>query len=642
MGVVYRAADETGREVALKLLPPDLASNEVRLRRFRREARVARAVEHPNVVALVDDGEADGAPWIAFELVRGGSLKTLLRARGRLPWPEAVAIATQIARGLVAIHGASLVHRDLKPDNVLMDEGRVRISDLGLVRAEAGAVTKGGLTGSGELMGTAEYMAPEQTGGPGEVGPAADLYALGATLHELLAGAPPFAGHGVAVLKKHIADPPPPVRARAPDVPPRLEALVLRLLSKEPAARGSAVEVVAELEAIARDQVGARGRGPAIVVALVVALAGAGAWAALRGREPPVETAVAPAARPRAVTHKGPPEWWTNTSSQDRPALPLPPGVVFGVAEGEYLNEKDGSVLVFVPAGTFLMGSDIRKSGDGRETPRHSVLLSAYFIGKYEVTNEQFEAYVKAGHVPDTEARHLFGSRRVSTDTKAETFVGAIPGATWRMPDGKHPSGPREPVVHVTWHDANAYCEWAGLKLPSEAQWERAAGWDARKGDTRRYPWGDGWHPGDPPLANVTDATRRRFLADPKVFESGDECFEFGGEYDDGFAGTAPVGSFPKGASPVGALDMCGNVFEWCADVYDKGYYQTELAKGPDPTGPSPGEGFRIVSRSIRGGSFRTTGGGDGHCMARTSEREEGAFEDVGFRVAFPVAAHPR
>jgi hypothetical protein len=303
MGVVYDAHDEAlDRRVALKAILPDRLGDPSALERFRREARAACAVSDPRVVALHGLEHQDGVTALVFEHVPGGSLRDRL-ARGPLRWREAVAIAIEVARGLAAIHAAGLVHRDVKPANILIDaRGRPKIADLGLVR-RVGPARQDSITKTGQLLGTFEYLAPEAQE-KADVGPAADLYSLGAVIHHLVAGEPPFLGQGFALLKQHAFDAPPRLGDAAPRAPRELEELVLRLLSKEPARRGDSAESVArELEAI----LARRGRAsrPALVaivaIAAITTIAGAvaiggGAFTARSDAPPPDPSPGAPAA----------------------------------------------------------------------------------------------------------------------------------------------------------------------------------------------------------------------------------------------------------------------------------------------------------------------------------------------------------
>jgi serine/threonine protein kinase len=231
MGAVYRARDErTSREVALKLIAPELARDPVFLERFRREARAAASVRHEGVVGVHDVGEALGQVYLALELVEGGSLGARL-ARGPLAWREAAPLFADVARALGAIHEAGLVHRDLKPENILLDrEGRPKVSDFGLVkRAGPSESLSGSLTTEGEVVGTPRYMAPEQLDPLARVTASTDLYALGVTLFAALAGRPPFLKDGIALVKQHTSEPAPSLASAVAGVPARLSALVASL-----------------------------------------------------------------------------------------------------------------------------------------------------------------------------------------------------------------------------------------------------------------------------------------------------------------------------------------------------------------------------------------------------------------------------
>ncbi len=283
MGAVYRAQDEaSGRLVALKVILGDHARDPEFMARFRLEARAAKAVRHPNITTLHEAGEHEGLPFLAFELVAGGSLDKRLHERGCLDWREAVERGIEIASALGALHAAGLVHRDLKPENILIDvDGRSRLADFGLVHRVRGkwVTMSPSLTEQGEILGTYSYMSPEQADGSKAIDGRADLYSLGAVLFALLAGRPPFEGHGFEVAVRVLSQPPPLLRDLAAGVPDRLERLIMRLLAKDPASRpASAREVEEELRAILRGQPRKRVRilAPAAVLgALAVAVVAA-------------------------------------------------------------------------------------------------------------------------------------------------------------------------------------------------------------------------------------------------------------------------------------------------------------------------------------------------------------------------------
>src|SRR3954468_13861901 len=249
MSSVFRAHDRLlDRKVALKVLHQQYAADEEYLERFRREARSVAALSHPNIVTVIDRGEHEGRQFIVFEYIPGENLKRLIQRRGPAPVATALELAIQIARGLSFAHQQGLVHRDVKPQNVLLNgDGQAKVTDFGIARS---LDVKGGLTQTGTVMGTSDYIAPEQARGS-RVDAQSDIYSLGAVLYELLTGEGPFPGENfVAVAMRHINEPPPPIRDRRPDVSPRLDAVIRRAMAKEPRDRfGSMDELCAELNA---------------------------------------------------------------------------------------------------------------------------------------------------------------------------------------------------------------------------------------------------------------------------------------------------------------------------------------------------------------------------------------------------------
>jgi serine/threonine-protein kinase len=232
---VWRARDQqSGRDVAVKLLHLDAAESPETVARFDREARVLEGIANPNTVLLLDRGDMDGRPYLVFELIDGTDLRERLRQDGMIGIADAVAIATQVANGLAAAHSRRCVHRDLKPGNILIsDEGRVCVADFGIARA----LEEPGLTQPGRVLGTGEYVSPEQALGR-KVDARSDLYALGVVLYEMLAGRPPFRGSGFAdVAARHVRDEPPPIGDARPNLPSGLPALIAALLAKAPAER---------------------------------------------------------------------------------------------------------------------------------------------------------------------------------------------------------------------------------------------------------------------------------------------------------------------------------------------------------------------------------------------------------------------
>ncbi len=246
------------------------------------------------------------------------------------------------------------------------------------------------------------------------------------------------------------------------------------------------------------------------------------------------------------------------------PVIPVPPK--------ERIHAKDGSVLIEIPAGDFVMGSDEYRDSK----PRFNLNLDAYWIGKHEVTNRQFAAFVQA------------------TGYQAE--------GNWRQ--SFKPGLENHPVVSVSWYDAQAYCRWAGLRLPTEAEWEKAA----RGLDGRLYPWGDTW---DAQKCNNRDLKRPDLLARMASVHNG--------------RGTLPIGSFPEGASPFGLLDAAGNVFEWTTSPFDPYPYRTDDGReaNDDP-----------IEVSLRGGGWAYRHVGFFRTDTRSRCKPPIFTFFVGFRVA--------
>jgi eukaryotic-like serine/threonine-protein kinase len=250
MADVYLAEDqELGRRVAIKILNGRHANDDQFIERFRREAKNAAALNHPNIVSIYDRGEAEDTYYIAMEFLDGRTLKELIVGRGAAPINVAVEYARQILSALRFAHRHGIVHRDIKPHNVLVDgEGRVKVTDFGIARAGTSQMTE-----TGSIVGTAQYLSPEQARG-GEVDPRSDLYSLGIVLYELLTGKTPFDGETpVEIAMKHLSNAPKPPSALRPDVPPELDMVVLRALAKNPDDRyQSADEMEADLDRVAR------------------------------------------------------------------------------------------------------------------------------------------------------------------------------------------------------------------------------------------------------------------------------------------------------------------------------------------------------------------------------------------------------
>src|SRR5919205_1214125 len=248
MSSVYRAHDRLlERDVALKILHEQFTRDDDYVERFRREARSVAQLTHPNIVTVIDRGEQDGRQFIVFEYVDGENLKELVEREGPLPAHEVIELGLQVARGLAFAHENGLVHRDVKPQNVLLDgDGRAKVTDFGIARS----LDVQGVTQSGTVLGTSNYIAPEQARGE-PVDQTTDVYSLGVVLFELLTGEVPFPGESfVAVAMQHVSEPPPSVLEVRPDVPVRVARAVDRALEKNPAERFLTMDAfAAELQA---------------------------------------------------------------------------------------------------------------------------------------------------------------------------------------------------------------------------------------------------------------------------------------------------------------------------------------------------------------------------------------------------------
>jgi tRNA A-37 threonylcarbamoyl transferase component Bud32 len=310
MSTVYRALDETlQRRVAIKLMNREVASDSDQLERFRREARAVAQLSHPHIVGVIDAGEDEGRPYIVFEYVEGETLKERIRRQGRLPIPEAVAYAIEIARALGAAHARHIVHRDAKPQNVLIDEeGSAKVTDFGIART----LDEEGLTADGRVLGTTDYVSPEQALGQHVTGQS-DLYSVGIVLYEMLTGEVPFTGDNqVAVAMKHVREQLPDAQAKRPEISAALAQVIDTATSKKVEDRyADDAELIADLEdalAIETSRAGNAGgqatavlrtlpsrtqrripfwlrhRAIAVIAALLViaAIAGAGVWLASR------------------------------------------------------------------------------------------------------------------------------------------------------------------------------------------------------------------------------------------------------------------------------------------------------------------------------------------------------------------------
>jgi formylglycine-generating enzyme required for sulfatase activity/tRNA A-37 threonylcarbamoyl transferase component Bud32 len=710
MAVVYKAFDtDLERTVALKFIRKELIGEhfyEQVMGRFKREAKVLAALDHPNIVAVFDFGQYEGSPYIVMKYIPCGALQP-----SGVPLAAVLAarLLAPVARALEFAHKRGVIHRDLKPSNILLcDDGTPTLSDFGIARIldETGAGTQ--LTGTGLAIGTPEYMAPEQW--QGKPVPASDIYGLGVVFYELVTGRRPYTAETpAAVMIKQVTEPLPRPRALVPGLSTAVENVLFKALALKPEHRYAGMaEFAAALEEIARGEAretrveparpavpqtevvaspappvvtetaSRRAAAPAPVVTDYSPLAQPsrpalesiamnpslpkpktawGRWAAgvvgvilvtvvfwqvvkpvpAAPTEAPTSLPVigsAPTRPPAAVATETPnqppapasapteapapaatavdsatpgPTVTSEPSTTPLPTATFEPTVTLApiLGIGSVRNSAmDGMVQVYVPEGSFNMGStgsDALANDD--EKPQHSVMLDAFWIDKTEVTNAMFRLFVdQSGYLTEAEK----GGSGYNFDLNAEKWLD-IKGADW-----KHPNGPQSslsgledhPVVLVNWIDAGAYCQWAGRRLPTEAEWEKAA----RGTDGRIFPWGNTAPAGN--LLNFADSNLPVSYSDKLI--------------DDGYRFTAPVGHYPEGASFYGALDMAGNVSEWTMDW--SGPYTGGTVS--NPKGPATGE-YRVI---------RGTAWTDSSRFARSAFRgwypPSVRSNDIGFRCA--------
>lgn len=549
MGTVFRAHDRVlQRDVAVKVLKlddvEDPARRALRLRRFEREAQVMARLRHPAIVGVYDaDVTKEGEPYLVMELVTGESLARTLRDRAPLDPILVARWGLSIAQALQVCHDAGVIHRDVKPANVLIDaDGQARLTDFGVAHDDE-ARTR--LTVDQGAIGTLAYMAPEQLSGRA-ADARTDVYALGVTLHEALTASSLFvAPHPAVMLRMILETVPRGVRASRPECPAELERVVLRCLAKSPDDRyATAGQLAHDLaRVVSGTPIGgrqkARGKRPySAGLALVIGLAGLSGGAASialrraeQGAAPDDHVDPAAAAPTGSASAPGPgPGSEPRADTSPRPP-PATIGAVVDLGDGQGVTQQGGVPLVWVPAGTSIQGAPLGVARTKLDPARRTVRFErGFWIGRTEVTRAEYGRYCAA--------------------TGTSLPRGGLPlGGVEQVPRDD------QPVVHVDWSSAAAFAAWVGGRLPTADEWEYAA----RGVDGRPWPWGSGWS-SDVRRANISDAALGRALGTEPALD------EVIWRLDDGFPGLAPVGSYPDGRSPFGCLDMVGNVSEWLSD----------------------------------------------------------------------------
>ncbi len=650
MGAVFEVEQvATGGRYALKVMLAHLLHDERLRRHFETEAKVGARIESDHVVKVHDTGvdEATGMPWLLMEFLTGETLKARVAREGRLRLDEAAGVFEGLGHALSAAHRAGVLHLDLKPENVYLATPRlvgapsvVKVLDFGISRVlDAGRTSAAQTT----LGGTVAWMAPEQADAGQRARPAADVWAVGLLAFYALTGmeyweaqsAPPERYNSRALLAEVMFMPLEPASARAQKLgvdtalPDGFDAWFARCVTREPEARWKdaseafpgliamltpraveapspaitptevlAAPAIAPTEVLApspveKTQIAApprldappkvdataptKRRTPWLAPLATAPTLGVVAWLVYKTlapsgpAEPTVRNTAEPSASVDAETGRSQATTDAGSSSGRSPTPTEGDGGVGGVVASPCPDD-----MVWIPGGVLQMGATERWME--RSRPTHPVRLGPYCIDKTEVTVASYARCVSSGACQPAAATVRIESQGLFTaaDLQRQNEWCHRDLAQWAD----------HPVNCVTWAQADAWCRWAGKRLPTEAEWELAA----RGAEGREFPWGAA--PPGPTRLNAFDTN----AFEAANFPSNNSVM-FNGR--DGWATTAPVGSYPEGASPFGVLDMAGNVSEWTADWY--GPYRASPEPVADPTGPRAGR-----ERVVRGGAWDT------------------------------------
>ena len=448
-------AEETalGRKVVIKVLPPETAA-QVSLERFKREILLAAKLQHPHIVPLLSAGESNGLPYFSMPFVEGESLRVRLARHGELPVNDAIRILREIAAALAYAHEHGIVHRDIKPDNVLLSGGSAMVTDFGVAKALSASsnAEHGGMTSLGVALGTPAYMSPEQATADPTIDHRADIYAFGVLAYELLTGQPPFAGRTPQnLLAAHVTEAPEPISKRRASLPPTLAALVMRCLEKRPADRPqSAAEVVHALDDITTPSGGltpqqtapyprAAGAGGGarstrtMLVAAVVLVVAAGlaiAYARNRGSTAPDRLTVSAekplwiAVLPPQFSGKAEDDWFGDGLADEiRSALVKIPGVQ---VKGSRSSQSFKGTTKSIPEIAKALGVDYVVVSSVRWSPTSAGAGRVYFAP--ELVDARTEA-VKWKAPYDTTVTDLASGQRAIAEHAARDLAGAFSAA---------------------------------------------------------------------------------------------------------------------------------------------------------------------------------------------------------------------
>jgi len=562
-GSVWKAKSSTGATVAMKVLNPQALENDKVVKKFFHEAMILAKLDHPNITKLLEFFPDGNNYSIVMDYVEGVELKKLLQQqKNLLPFNFAFKIAKQTLDAFQYAHENGILHRDIKPGNIMIDnKGNAKIMDFGIAKMSSTASHD-----TAASMLSIHYTAPERFDKSKVVDARSDIYSLGLVFYEMFAGRRPYASNDTSqVMFFHLNEVPDPPMKYAPSLPKHISQAISKSLEKDPANRFKDFRQFSNAFGPGSETISAEADAEATMIldGEVTLIEPSGPQQLAAAPAPPEDAkkkktkliAIAAAVVVLLTAgYFGLSKFVFNKSggSGINSSVKIENAQINAKGFQEVKHPKDASLMVFIPEGKFKMGSDTYDA----EKPVQEVSLGNYFIDKNLVTNAQFKKFMEeTKYVTDAEKERA-GMVRIGQRWKK------VEGASWKMPDGMTSIEGKDdyPVSQISYNDALNYCKWANKDLPTEAQWEKGA----RGPDGNEYPWGN-------TEPNNTTAN-----------------------FDNLIGSTSKSGSFEKGQSLYGLLDMAGNVYQWCKDGYGTGPRAES-----NPAGPESG-----TERVIKGGSF--------------------------------------
>ena len=617
MGVVYQARDMrlSNRPVAIKEFDPAQlapADRQMAVQAFQKEAALLAGLNHPGLTAVHDYFSENNKFYLVMAFVQGGNLQqTWQRVGQRFSEAQVVAWLHQLCDVLGYLHNQQppIIFRDLKPANIMVQpDGRLKLIDFGIARHFDPDKTSDTVK-----FGTPGYAAPEQYG-QGQTDARSDLYALGVVAHQLLTGCEP------TITPFHLPD----IASFPVKISIHVAEAVRQAIQLSPEMRPPDVDAFRQL--LLQDKAVSpkwHGRtwlwvtvGGILLLLFAAFFLHDGLTTSLAEPTPLVPQVAdrTPEISPAAALTETPTSTPTATMAPSATPTATPTATATETATVTLSGDGRRQAAVYIPAGEFTRGTEAtlglaecqrllvtepcQLNWFQDEEPVHTVYLDAFYMDPYEVTNEAFVTFLNAQNNSLEAGNHWLDLTAAGGDGPIWSGNGR-----WQV----NPGWATHPVVYVTWYGASNYCAWQDGRLPTEAEWEKAA---RGSEDARLYPWGNTF---SADRANICDSRCPAAWANPHL--------------DDGYPTTAPVGSYPGGASPYGLYDMSGNVFEWTTDWYAPDYYAQSSAINP----PGPPSGERYV---VRGGSWQRNGRGV-RLSYRYSYRAAFGYNEVGFRCAY-------